>query len=519
MSSVFDQAFGLSQMILESVVSQGILMIDEIDSDTTNIYEAEPLLFLNSLSITQSNNVKLIFFDTPRASKRKGVNLYLLNDNGVVINKEINLEDPNYKFILTANILAYARLTNSILKEDGLILAVTTPEIYLIVRGAFEHFMGSDKFLGEIVYQSRSGGGSDSKYMSIDHEILIVLSKNPDTISKFQIQKTNSELQKYSLSDEISPYYWDTYIRKQARNYYPIKAPDGTILELDQDGNNISWLWREQTYLEKLKAKEVKFEKLNGKWKLYYKDRLKEFKILRSISLNATSLNEISPNVPNDLGGSDLLNSLGSKEIKSYNGDKPDYLKPSTFYKFIFSTFNISNELIIIPFNENGSALKALNDPIFSGYKLILNSSHEVINLLNWRIEQEGIKHKVSFKKNEILKLKDFFTNENINYTMVEKLVTIKFNILESWSDFKNERMNLSHSTKGDKLYLIIKKLNFENINELVVEVKKILKLFKLNEIIIFSEYNDNKLLNKLFIDSDSSKNYTYFEIPFGFLK
>ena len=51
------------------------------------------------------------------------------------------------------------------------------------------------------------------------------------------------------------------------------------------------------------------------------------------------------------------------------------------------------------------------------------------------------------------------------------------------------------------------------------LKLKKILKLFKLNEIKIFSEYNDNKLLNKLFIDSDSSKNYTYFEIPFGFLK
>jgi hypothetical protein len=379
--------FQLAQIAINQLLSnQEILEIPVSNTKSTAFFE-DSYSLLVSLGLCQPHSKDLIFLDMPRASKRSKVPLPELNDQGEITWSETAHNDPDYLFRLKANCLIVTRLALNSLAMDGLILAVTTPDTYIAVRTALEQFMGTNKFLGELVYQTRSGGGNDSRYLDLGHENLLIFAIDPERIDRFQMQKDPSALDKYSESDEKGRFYWDTYIRKQARNYYKIKCPDGTFLENDENNNRISWLWKESTFLQKLSDNEVKFENRNGHWRLYYKDRLKEFKILRSLVLNNTELSEVSENVTSSTSGNELLTQRGSQEINDFAGEKPEYLKSSGFFRFIFEVFGKEGR-VFIPFSDYGAAITAQLSTESSSTSLTTNNQIKHRKLVEWRLKK-----------------------------------------------------------------------------------------------------------------------------------
>lgn len=500
MNNVFEQSQSLSQAIIDHIFQVGISPLKVKHNPEIFSVDLDPLVMLNSFGCNYSESAKLLLLDSPRASKRVPVSLYDFDADGSIIKREVGITDPNYKFLLSANLGVIAKLCIKALDYDGVLLAVTTPDVYMAVRGAFEHYFGVDKFIGELVYQSRSGGGSDSRYLSIDHETVLIFSKTPEALNRFHLDKTDSELKKYSLEDEISPYYWDTYIRKQARNYYPITCPDGSILELDNDGNKISWLWRKQTFDEKLAQKEIKFEKLNNQWKLYYKDRIKDIKILRSLAINSTLLEEVNPSFSGNEKGGDILNSKGSEEIKSYSGDKPDYLKPSTYFKFLYQTFNRAGGVTLIPYPDFGAAIKGIAKNSEMKSSLILNNPDRYNGLINWRVKQELVSMPIFFGENTTNSFINFFgENGSIKHDIILQLISIKYDINESWSEIKNKNLELDYIQKGDHIVIYLRSFNTSDIDEVRSCIKQALGLESLDNCIVFSEFEPDTIRATLF--------------------
>lgn len=446
MSNAFDQSAPLTQAIIDHLFETGISSLKIIDKAEVYVADLDPLVLLNSFSCSFPNSANLIIFDSPRASKRVPSTLFDFNADGVLTKKEIGITDPNYKFVLGANLVVASRLMYRALSDSGIVVAITTPDVYLTVRGALEHYFGSDRFLGELVYQSRVGGGSDSKFLSVDHETILIFAKNPSLVGKFQLDKNSKELEKYSQEDDESPYYWDTYIRKQARNYYSIECPDGSRIELDESGNRISWLWREQTFLEKLAKGDIKFEKVDGKWKLYYKDRLKDVKILRSLALNSTVLTEVSPDAPENLKGGDLLNSKGSDEIKAFTGPKPDYLKPSNYFEFLCKVFNRGGGKIIVPYPEYGSAIQGALSAEKESCNLIVNNPKKFKDLIDWRMKNVSASSKIFYGENSTYNFNAFINSSGkINSNLAINLISVKFGIQENWSELKTSSIKLDY--------------------------------------------------------------------------
>lgn len=473
MNNVFDQAFALSQAITEYVLAENVISSPLVGQPGVDIFFTDPLKLLNSYGILHTNKAKLVIFDTPRASKRKPVRLYAANETGEVISKEISHDDPAYRFIHAANLLTYSRLLNQVLANDGVLLAVTTPEVYMNVRGAIEHYIGVDKYIGELVYQSRSGGGADSTWLSTDHETILIFSKDKSLISRFQLTKESDELEKYKLEDEISKYTWDTYIRKNARNYYKIKAPDGQILELDEHGNKIPWLWNKKTFEEKLGKGELKFEKnKEGRWRLYYKDRLKDVKILRSISLNSTLLSQISDEFNGAQTGGSLLNAKGSAEISSYTGDKPDYLKPSDYFYFLYSIFNRSGGLTIVPFNDYGSAAEGAEKFKKFKDKLVLNNEPQFSSLIKWRVAKlSGISSSTHYVSPVEYGLSDFFKNSNESMSLTLHLISATRGLTDEWSYVDISQACLHVNFQDGRLYCILEGDQVDSLKELASAV------------------------------------------------
>jgi hypothetical protein len=509
MSNVYDQSAPLSQAIIDYLFEVGVSSLKSANKSEVYIADMDPLVLLNSYTCTFPNAANLIIFDSPRASKRVPASLLDFNSEGALLKKEIGISDPNYKFVLGANLVVAARLMYRALADDGVLLAVTTPDVYLTVRGALEHYFGSDKFIGELVYQSRVGGGSDSKFLSIDHESVLIFAKSPTAVHKFQLDKSSDELQKYNQEDEESPFYWDTYIRKQARNYYAIECPDKSTLEVDESGNRISWLWRQQTFLEKLEKGEIKFENINGKWKLYYKDRLKNVKILRSLALNATVLRDISPNAPNNKNGADLLNSKGSDEIKAFSGRKPDYLKPASYFEFLQGVFNRAGGKVLIPNPEYGAAIDGIMSTQQKDIELIVNNPEEFKELIEWRLDKSGLKSKVSFLDSSTHNFKNFFKVDNtIDQELVLNLISIKFGILEDWGQLKTPLLSLSYTVQEDTAILYIESMKIEAIISVQTEMKEIIEKLNPNNMIFFSAYGVDLIREVFFGEMENAKAY-----------
>lgn len=516
MSNVFDQSAPLTQAIIDHLFEVGISSLKITNKSEAYVADLDPLVLLNSFGCTFPSSAKLIIFDSPRASKRVPASLFDFDSDGRLTKKEVGIADPNYKFVLGANLVVAARLMYRALAEDGVLLAVTTPDVYLAIRGALEHYFGSDKFLGELVYQSRVGGGSDSKFLSVDHETILIFAKSPSLINKFQLDKTSKELEKYSQEDEESPYYWDTYIRKQARNYYPIECPDGSFLGIDESGNRISWLWREQTFLEKLGKKDIKFEKVDGKWKLYYKDRLKDVKILRSLALNSTVLSEISPDAPEGMRGGDLLNSKGSEEIKAFTGKKPDYLKPSGYFEFLYKVFNRGGGRVIIPYPEYGAAIEGVMAHTKGDAELIVNNPEDFKGLLQWRFERSDLGRKIFFGENSTHNFKSFFNSgEKIRCELVLNLVSIKFGIQESWSQLKSPSLNIHYVDRDMTAVIYIESFDASQVAAAQKDMEGMLSELGASRYVIFCAV-DSIVVREIFFSE--MENAVVYKVPDYFI-
>ena len=375
---------GLSKIML----SPEILNIGSWGTQVTATF-GSPYEIMQALSRVKPKSFATVFLDLPRASKREKAWLPKMMSDGDVEWSEAAHDDPDYLFRLKANCIVSVKLAVNCLHSDGLLIAIATPDTYMAVRGAIEQCLGDKSFIGELVYQIRQGGGNDSRWMSNEHETLLIhaLSPAPDHLPRFTINKTAQQLNKYKKEDEVGRFYWDTYIRKQARNYYPIECPDGSILQNDKNKQPISWLWKEETFKEKLRQGEVKFGKgKHGEWRLYFKDREKTLTILRSLILNKTDLSDVTPEAMRGSSGRGLLTQDGSKEIESYKGNKPEYLKSSNYFRFILDIFGQQGN-ICFPFPDYGAAIPAVFGSDKNENSIFINNDLSHKGLIEWRLK------------------------------------------------------------------------------------------------------------------------------------
>jgi hypothetical protein len=384
------------------LLEKGVLAASFPEPSTALSYFECPYQLTASLAALYPKSIDVVYFDCPRSSSKVSARLIARNGNSITVG-DYDETDLSFEYYLKSSLDYSFRKIHKLLSNKGLLLVSVSPRYSGMIRNVADQVFGAEAYIGELVYQSRSGGGSDSNYMSLDHEYLIIYAKEKKNIRKFNLKKTKKELERYKYADpDGTRFAWDTFIRKQARNYYPIKCPDGKTLKLDEHGNKISWLWAEKTFLDKKRIGDIEFRKIKGKWRIFYKDKLKEFKILRSLVLHGTLLNEVNGSGKPGKG-SDLLNSMGSSEIKEFTCDKPEYLKPSTFYSFIFDTFVSKNENVYIPFSEYGSGIIGFNDACGDhNNRILVNNTKNFEKLIKRRCSKLKL---ISFNSQKRLKL------------------------------------------------------------------------------------------------------------------
>lgn len=289
--------------------------VKEIKRDKTGliqenlIIKGNNLLALHSLKSEFAGKIKLIYIDPP----------YNTGTDGFAYNDRFN---HSTWLTFMKNRLEVAQ---ELLKDDGLLTISCDDNEVFYLKVLIDEIFGSNNFIANLIRQTRKGGGSMSKYISTDHDYILVFTKNKEKLEKIYVPYTKEYLKRYKEEDNKGKFFWDTYVRNRqgSSNYYTIIAPDGKKLEN-------AWINPEDKFKQLLKEGEVRFKMNGNSWSVQVKQRLNNSgQILRSLLLDST-------------------NEEGTKQLKDIFGSQIfSYPKPESMIEKIIEAFSSKKDIVL----------------------------------------------------------------------------------------------------------------------------------------------------------------------------
>uniref|UniRef100_UPI00258A2A6A site-specific DNA-methyltransferase n=1 Tax=uncultured Methanobrevibacter sp. TaxID=253161 RepID=UPI00258A2A6A len=283
------------------------------------------------------------------------------------------------------------KLAKNLLTDDGVIFISIDDNEEGNLKKMCDEIFGEDNFIANLIRRTRKGGGSMSKYISSDHDYILVYTRKISSLNRFLVPYNKDYLKRYNEEDEKSKFFWDTFARNRqgSSNNYTITAPDGQKLKK-------AWIYKKDKYEQLLKEGEIRFKKLNNSWSVQIKQRINKGQIMRSI-LN-DFINKKGTKTINDLLGNEIFTYTKPVELTEYflNLTKNDDIildffsgSGTTAHSVLKSNLekNKHNNFILIqipePTDEKSEAYKA-------GYKNICEIGKERIRRAGDKILEES---------------------------------------------------------------------------------------------------------------------------------
>ena len=334
------------------------------DWDTTeNLYiEGDNLDVLKLLQESYLGKVKMVYIDPPYNTG----NDFIYRDDFTQSREEYDEEtgvydedgdrlfkntETNGRFHSDWCSMMYPRLVlaRNMLASDGVIFISIDEAEESNLRKICDEVFGASNFISQLIWQNKKGGGNDSLYIATEHEFILVYAKSKSDLGRFYELYSDKYAVRYKEEDDMGKFFWDTFKRKSGKQYYPIECPDGTILELDDDGNPISWLRSQTRFKQDMREGEVRIIKVRDKWSVQFKQRMPEGKKPRSIFT--------TEGVVSDKG----TTSTGADDV--YGFFKKDVFsnpKPVELLKFVLGFGAGKNDIILDFFSGSGTISEAV---------------------------------------------------------------------------------------------------------------------------------------------------------------
>lgn len=324
---------------------------DSKNQETTeNLYiEGDNLEVLKLLRQNYYGAIKMIYIDPPYNTG----NDFVYNDNFNMDKTEsdiaegdvselgerykINSDSTNRYHANWLNMM-YPRLkvAKDLLKYDGVIFISIDDNEMDNLKKICDEIFGETNYVGDFIKQSKVGGGSDSKHIAKEHEVLLVYAKEITEFPEMFEQHEEEYLKRYKESDERGRFYWDTFARNGLKNpiNYDITAPDGTSI-------NGNWIRSKERFEEEYKNGIIRIiSKQDGNWSVQFKQYLNlKGKKPRSMTT--------------DFGGT----IEGKKEIEAlFKNDKIfSYPKSTVFLQKLFKFISLEDNSITLDFFSGSS--------------------------------------------------------------------------------------------------------------------------------------------------------------------
>lgn len=354
---------------------------------TENLYiEGDNLEVLKLLQESYLKQIKMIYIDPPYNTG----NDFIFNDNFKKTEVEYIEEigkfdndgnrlfkntDSNGRFHSDWCSMIYSRLmlARNLLTDDGVIFISIDDAEIKNMKNICDEIFGTSNFISQLIWQKKQGGGNDSKFIAVEHEYILVYAFNKYLLGEFYEKYSDDYIKRYKEKDEKGRFFWDTFKRKSGKQYYPITCPDGTILQYDEDGNEISWLRSKKRFETDLKEGEVRIIKNGEKWSVQFKQRMPLGKTPRSIF---TTESVICDKGTTKTGANDIYDYF-KKDVFS----NP---KPIDLINFLLGFTVGKDDIVLDFFSGSGTTAEAIMKYNISGnnVKFILVQLQENIDLM-----------------------------------------------------------------------------------------------------------------------------------------
>ncbi len=322
---------------------------NEPTNSGNKIIHGDNLEALKALLPEYEGKIKCIYIDPPYNT---GNESWVYNDNvndpkikkwlGQVVGKESEDLSRHDKWLC----MMYPRLKllHKLLANDGAIFISIDDNEQANLKLICDEIFGNGNFITSAIWQKKKGGGNDSKYFAVEHEYVLVYTKNKNGLSNWFLPYDDKYLKRYKEKDENGLFFWDTFMRASGKQYYPIECPDGSMLEFDKNGNKLSWLRSEPRYKEDLKKGEIRIIKVNNEWTVHFKQYMSDGKKPRSIL-------------------TDISNNSNAKEniFQIFNEQKKfDYSKPYDLIEYFINIISDKNSVILDSFAGSATTAHAV---------------------------------------------------------------------------------------------------------------------------------------------------------------
>ncbi len=210
------------------------------------IIEGENLAVLKLLSNSYREQVKCIYIDPPYNTGKDFVYSDKFNQDKKKYWEDNETTENGYKIDTNAETdgrfhsnwlnMMYSRLliARQLLKEDGVIfISIDDNEVHHL-RKLCDEVFGEDNFVSEIIWHSKYTTSNDAKYLSRQHEYVLLYAKNKETFDVGLLDRTDKMDMAYSNPDNDSRGKWKAT---------PLHAKSGTESSNYSITfpNNVSW--------------------------------------------------------------------------------------------------------------------------------------------------------------------------------------------------------------------------------------------------------------------------------------
>lgn len=229
------------------------------DRDTENmLINGDNLLALKALEQNYTGKIKCIYIDPPYNTG----NAFEHYDDGIEHSLWLNLMNERLK------------LLRILLTVDGTIWITLDDNEVHYCKVLCDEIFGRQNFIQSIIWKSSDNSNNDAKQFSIDHNTILVYSKNPGWLSnRLMPKESQAKHFKNPDNDPKGPWFDGNPISSPAYRenlVFNIKTPIGTIIKAPKNG----WRWSKETLLKKMDDGEIYFNKsyTNIKRRTYLED-------------------------------------------------------------------------------------------------------------------------------------------------------------------------------------------------------------------------------------------------------
>ena len=370
-------------------------MEDSKDWETTgNIYiEGDNLDVLKVLQESYLNRVKVIYIDPPYNT---GKDSFVYPDNykmdreefedkidyrdeqGNILFKQNNVANPRFHSDWCSMIYPRLKLAQKMLSSDGVIFISIDDNEVVNLKKICDEIFGENNFVGLFTIQSNPRGSQASKYLANVHEYIIMFAKNIDELALKGFEKSDRNLNEYSLTDENGRKYRLLGLRQRGgawkradrpNMYYPIYVNPSTgrvSLEKDEtftievfpkrpSGEDSRWTWGKGKFsadVNLLRGKAINRSGESDTWDIFRVDYLETQAGEVKTTKVKTMWVEKEINYQN--GRNDIKDLFSNSEI--FDFPKPIYLIMQLMKMVDFST----NDIILDFFSGSATTAHAV---------------------------------------------------------------------------------------------------------------------------------------------------------------